>query len=83
MKVRPIALTAGGLLIAASALFAQERPALGPKDGLGLPPTDLERVKVGSLAPDFTLESKDGAVVTLSSFRSRKDVILVFYRGHW
>ncbi len=55
----------------------------GPKDGSGLPPTDLTRVAVGTLAPDFTLESKEGAAVTLSSFRGRKDVVLVFYRGHW
>ena len=56
---------------------------LGPKDGTGLPPTDLTRVAVGIPAPDFTLESKEGAAVTLSSFRDRKDVVLVFYRGHW
>ncbi|TMD37897.1 MAG: redoxin domain-containing protein [Chloroflexi bacterium] len=55
----------------------------GPKDGTGLPPTDLTRVAVGAPAPDFTLESKDGAAVTLSSFRDRKDVVVVFYRGHW
>ena len=50
---------------------------------VGQAPTDLERVAVGSFAPDFTLESKDGATVTLSRFRGRKDVVLVFYRGHW
>jgi cytochrome oxidase Cu insertion factor (SCO1/SenC/PrrC family) len=62
---------------------AQVRPALGPKDGAGLPPIDLARVAVGSPAPDFTLESKDGTTVTLSSLRGRKNVVLVFYRGHW
>ena len=61
----------------------QESMALGPKDGTGLPPTDLARVAVGTPAPDFTLESKDGAAVTLSSFRGRKNVVLVFYRGQW
>ena len=62
---------------------AQVGTTFGPKDGTGLPPTDLTRVAVGAPAPDFTLESKEGAVVTLSSFRGRKDVVLVFYRGHW
>jgi cytochrome oxidase Cu insertion factor (SCO1/SenC/PrrC family) len=62
---------------------AQVGAPLGPKDGAGLPPTDLGRVAVGRPAPDFTLESKDGVTVTLSSFRGRKDVVLVFYRGHW
>jgi cytochrome oxidase Cu insertion factor (SCO1/SenC/PrrC family) len=62
---------------------AQVGTALGPRDGVGLPPTDLARVAVGRPALDFTLESKDGGTVTLSSFRGRKDVVLVFYRGHW
>ncbi len=62
---------------------AQVKPAFGPKDGAGLPPTDLERVSVGSLAPDFTLESKDGKPVTLSDYRGKKNVVLVFYRGYW
>ena len=62
---------------------AQVGTALGPKDGAGLPPTDLARVAIGNPAPDFTLESKDGPAVTLSSFRGRKNVVLVFYRGHW
>ena len=57
--------------------------ALGPKDGDGLMPTDLERVKVGDPAPDFTLEDENGKLVTLSQFRGKKYVILVFYRGHW
>ena len=71
------------LVIWTAALAQGRGPTLGPKDGAGLPPTDLERVARGKTAPDFTLESKDGAQVTLSSFRGRKNVVLVFYRGHW
>lgn len=56
---------------------------LGPVDGEGLAATDLERVKVGAAAPDFTLESEKGHPITLSQFRGQKNVILVFYRGHW
>jgi peroxiredoxin len=55
---------------------------LGPKDGAGLPATDLERVKVGQAAPDFTLPSHDGKNISLSDYRG-KNVVLVFYRGHW
>lgn len=62
---------------------AQTPPKLGPVDGVGLPPIDTVRVAVGTLAPDFTLESKDGGTVTLSQFRGKKAVVLVFYRGHW
>ncbi len=71
------------LLGSAAVAMAQVRPALGPSEGAGLPPTDLARVAVGHPAPDFTLESKNGAAVTLSSFRGRKNVVLVFYRGQW
>jgi hypothetical protein len=64
-------------------VLAQGNPPLGPKDGPTVPATDLDRVKVGDEAPDFTLESLDGRRITLSSHRSNKNVILVFYRGHW
>jgi cytochrome oxidase Cu insertion factor (SCO1/SenC/PrrC family) len=56
---------------------------LGPKDGENLPLTDLERVKAGDIAPDFTLENLDGRRISLSDFRNKKNVVLVFYRGQW
>lgn len=56
---------------------------LGPKDGGDLSATELERVKVGDVAPDFTLENMDGRRITLSSVYRDKKVILVFYRGQW
>ena len=60
--------------------------ALGPADAADsgdLAPTDLERLNVGSSAPDFTLEDEKGNAITLSQFRGQKNVVLVFYRGHW
>ncbi len=83
MRVRLFAVITLLLLWSAVVAVARVGPAPGPRDGAGLPPTDLERVAVGGPAPDFSLESKDGAMVTLSSFRGRKSVVLVFYRGHW
>lgn len=59
------------------------RLALGPADGHDLPPTDLERVAVNDTAPLFTLESFHGDTVSLADFRGEKNVVLVFYRGHW
>lgn len=56
---------------------------LGPVDGRDLPGTDLDRVQVGDVAPDFSLVSLAGPVVTLSSFRGERNVVLVFYRGYW
>ena len=60
-----------------------ESPQLGPKDGSGFPPTALERVAVDSVAPDFSLQALSGEVVTLSDARGARNVVLVFYRGHW
>jgi cytochrome oxidase Cu insertion factor (SCO1/SenC/PrrC family) len=77
-------LAAVALLLAAGRdLAPAAAPALGPADGDGLIPTDLERIKVGEPAPDFTLEDENGTPVTLSQFRGIQAVILVFYRGHW
>lgn len=56
---------------------------LGPKDGENLVPTDLERVKIGDTAPDFTLENMDGRRIALSEVYRNRNVILVFYRGQW
>jgi len=74
--------------VATIALFilfssATARGQLGPKDGANLKPTELERVKVGDKAPDFTLENMDGKRIPLSDFQGKKNVVLVFYRGHW
>lgn len=56
---------------------------LGPADGGDLPGADLDRIQVGQEAPDFSLESHGGEVVTLSGLRGETNVLLVFYRGHW
>jgi len=56
---------------------------LGAKDAAKLPPTDLDRIKVGQPAPDFTLENVDGRKVSLSDYHGKQNVVLVFYRGHW
>lgn len=37
------------------------------------------KLKVGDMAPDFTLNDDSGAKVTLSSFRGKKNVALAFY----
>jgi thioredoxin-dependent peroxiredoxin len=38
-----------------------------------------EKVKVGSVAPDFTLPSQAGEMVSLKDFSGRKPVVLFFY----
>lgn len=71
------------LFLAIFLLGAAAPVELGPKDGAGLPPTDLERIKIGDKAPDFTLENLDGKKIALGNYRGKRNVVLVFYRGHW
>jgi cytochrome oxidase Cu insertion factor (SCO1/SenC/PrrC family) len=71
------------IFLATFFLSAASPNDLGPKDGAGLPATEIERVKVGDKAPDFTLENMDGKKISLSGFRGKKNVVLVFYRGYW
>ena len=77
----PNAVLAASVFVALASPIAYAR--LGPRDGMELKPTDLERVKAGDTAPDFTLENVDGAEISLSDFRGKKNVVLVFYRGRW
>jgi cytochrome oxidase Cu insertion factor (SCO1/SenC/PrrC family) len=66
--------------------FLASTPAgaqLGPKDGAHLAATNIERVKTGQPAPDFSLQNQDGKNISLSDYRGKKNVVLVFYRGHW
>ena len=41
---------------------------------------DVTEVTLGSLAPDFRLESYEGAIVRLSEYRGRAHVVLYFMR---
>ena len=70
-------------VLAACAGGEQAPVQLGPVDGFDLAPTEIERVAVGTLAPDFSLETMNNDTLTLSDFRGNKNVVLVFYRGHW
>lgn len=80
-KLSPVALLLA--LALTSPALAQGTATLGPVDGRDLAPTDLERVAVGSAAPDFTLPVYGGGTLTLSQFRGKQNVVLVYYRGHW
>jgi peroxiredoxin len=69
-------------MLLATAAVAQTGPPLGPVDGHDLAATDIERVAVGTPAPDFTLARFGGGTITLSQYRGSKNVVLVFYRGY-
>ncbi len=57
------------LLAAAVAGLTQQPPAQAP----------ITSVKVGDLAPDFTLPDQTGKPVRLADFRGKKNVVLAFY----
>lgn len=78
-----IALSVLAALTLAGWSLAEPQSKLGSKDSTQMAASDLNRIKVGDEAPDFTLEDQDGKPVTLSSFRGKKSVVLVFYRGSW
>ena len=40
-------------------------------------------LKVGDLAPDFSLPATDGKTYKLSDFRGKKNVVLAFYPLDW
>jgi hypothetical protein len=69
-------------LLALLLLLGMQPAPLGPLDGRSLPPSDLDRVKAGDVAPDFRLADEKGSVHQLSQYRG-KNVVLVMYRGHW
>ncbi len=42
-------------------------------------PNQTRTLKVGDMAPDFTLPDQDGKPVKLSDFRGKQNVVLAFY----
>jgi cytochrome oxidase Cu insertion factor (SCO1/SenC/PrrC family) len=67
MKQLLIALVLAGSLLPAS--YAADKSSEMP------PP----KIKVGDMAPDFTLEDQNGKQVSLHDFRGKKNVALAFY----
>ena len=43
------------------------------------PPQGSSTLKVGDMAPDFTLPSTQGKPVKLSDFKGKKNVVLAFF----
>jgi len=59
-----------GLLMAGLALHASAQTKTPPPD---------PKIKVGDVAPDFTLTNTDGKPVSLHDFKGKKNVALAFY----
>jgi peroxiredoxin Q/BCP len=41
------------------------------------------KVEIGKPAPDFSLQDQDGNMVTLSEYKGKRHVLLIFVRGDW
>lgn len=46
-------------------------------------PDEPTALRLGEPAPAFTLTDAAGRPVSLADYRSKKPVLLVFYRGYW
>jgi len=63
------------LMFAATAALGQAQKAETPKAEAPAQPG----IKVGDVAPDFTLLDQDGKIISLHDFKGKKNVALAFY----
>jgi len=70
-------------LIAISACDNQPVEEQALQSPTGYSDVDSVKLSVGQAAPLFSLQALNGDKVSLSSFRDKKGVMLVFYRGYW
>ncbi len=82
MKLPAFYLVAFGLAGTVAFCLAQQQPRPGAQQKGGQRKGDLRaqsNLRVGDIAPDFKLKTKDGdREVQLASFRGKKPVVLVF-----
>jgi cytochrome oxidase Cu insertion factor (SCO1/SenC/PrrC family) len=69
------------LLLACAVLAHAQQPASSPAPAVKQAPPAAPKtnLKVGDMAPDFTLPDTKGQPVHLADFRGKKNVILAFY----
>ncbi len=62
------------LLVLLATIFASQAPGQQPQPAIA-----KTHLKVGDVAPDFTLPDQNRKPVKLSDFRGKKNVVLAFY----
>jgi cytochrome oxidase Cu insertion factor (SCO1/SenC/PrrC family) len=69
-------MTAKYVVLAALALVL----SLGPPIGMAQQPAASKtHLKVGDMAPDFTIPDQNGKAIKLSEFRGKQKVVVAFY----
>jgi cytochrome oxidase Cu insertion factor (SCO1/SenC/PrrC family) len=68
LRIRIVPLMAVAAMMASAAMAQQRAPS-----------EIVSNVKVGDMAPDFTLNDHNNKQVKLSDFRGQKNVVLAFY----
>jgi len=80
------------LMLAAGLIVCAHMPALAASDALKdgiyqvgtLKPVDSTlKVKVGEMAPDFTLRAVSGGTISIKDYRGKKNVIISFVPAAW
>jgi peroxiredoxin (alkyl hydroperoxide reductase subunit C) len=80
------------LMLAAGLIVCASMPALAASDALKdgiyqvgtLKPVDSTlKVKVGEMAPDFTLRSVSGGTISIKDYRGKKNVMISFVPAAW
>ncbi len=75
--MKKMILLAALIVSVTASAFGQGTPAPSPKTAPT--PAPYDKLKVGDMAPDFTLQDLKGAKVKLSEFRGKSNVVLAFY----
>jgi len=67
------------VLVIGAALGYTYAVKAGPAGMESTPAIEKVELKVGDVAPDFTLPSANGSPYTLSDYRGKQNVVLAFY----
>jgi len=77
--MRQMLIIAAIMVALAVAALGQGTPTPTPAPKPAPTPAPYDKLKVGDMAPDFTLPDLKGTKVKLSDFRGKNNVVLAFY----